>query len=68
MLVNVKNYTIRWMMAKLLVRRNLLPSIKNFDVLNMLRFSLWGPDIFPKEAFEDLRTRNPGKPSLDELL
>ena len=40
MLVNVKNDTIRWMMAKMLVRRNLLPNIKNFNVLNMLRFTL----------------------------
>ena len=55
-------------MAKMLVRRNLLPNIKNFNVLNMLRFSMWGPDIFPKEAFEDLRTKNPGKTSLDALL
>ena len=42
------------MMAKMQVRRNLLPNLQNFDVLNMLRFSLWGPDIFPKEAFEEL--------------
>ena len=55
-------------MAKMLVKRNLLPNIRNFNVLNMLRFTLWGPDIFPKEAFEDLRSKNPGKTNLDALL
>ena len=34
----------------------------------MLRFSLWGPDIFPKEAFDELKARHPGKTSLDALL
>ena len=70
MLVNVKNDTIRWMMAKMQVRRNLLTNLQNFDVLNMLRFSLclWGPDIFPKEAFEELRAKHPGKSNLDALL
>ena len=50
------------------VRRNLLPNLQNFDVLNMLRFSLWGPDIFPKEAFEELKAKHPGKSNLDALL
>ena len=56
------------MVAKMQVRRSLLPNYKNFDVLNMLRFSLWGPDIFPKEAFDELKARHPGKTSLDALL
>ena len=68
MLVNVKNDTIRWMVAKMQVRRSLLPNYQNFDVLNMLRFSLWGPGIFPKEAFDELRAKHPGKSSLDALL
>ena len=68
MLVNIKNDTIKWMMSKMMVRRNLLPNIRNFNVLNMLRFSMWGPGIFPKEAFEDLRAKNPGKTNLDALL
>ena len=68
MLVNIKNDIIRWMMSKMMVRRNLLPNIKNFNVLNMLRFSMWEPGIFPKEALKDLRDRNPGKSNLDALL
>ena len=68
MLVNVKNDAIRWMVAKMQVRRSLLPNYQNFDVLNMLRFSLWGPDIFPKEAFDELKAKYPGKSSLDALL
>ena len=68
MLVNIKNDTIKWMMSKMMVRRNLLPNIRNFNVLNMLRFSMWGPGIFPKEAFEDLRASFPGKTNLDALL
>ena len=68
MLVNIKNDTIRWMSSKMMVRRNLLPNIKNFNVLNMIRFSMWGPEIFPKEVFEDLRAKNPGKTNLDALL
>ena len=55
-------------MAKMLVKRNLLPNIRNFNVLNMLRFTLWGPDIFPKKAFEGLRTKNLGKTNLVALL
>ena len=55
-------------MPKNIVRRNLLPNIKNFNILNMFKFSMWVKDIFPKEAFEDLRTKNPGKTSLDALL
>ena len=55
MLVNIKTDTIRWMVAKMQVRRSLLPNYQNFDVLNMLRFSLWGPDNFPKEAFDELK-------------
>ena len=68
MLVNIKNDTIRWMVAKMQVRRSLLPSLQNFDVLNMLRFSLWGLEIFPKEAFDELRAKHLGKSSLDALL
>ena len=32
MLVNIKNDTIRWMVAKMKVRRSLLPSLQNFDM------------------------------------
>ena len=67
MLVNIKNDTIRWMVAKMKVR-SLLPSLQNFDILNMLRFSLWNQDIFPKDAFDELRKKHPGKSSLDALL
>ena len=40
MLVNIKNDTIKWMMSKMMIRRNLLLNIRNFNVFNMLRFSI----------------------------
>ena len=49
------------------VRKHLLPNMSNFHDIEMLRFSLWGPDIFPEEAFENLRNRNPGK-NIEALL
>ena len=55
-------------MSKMAVRKNLLPNMTNFSVLEMLRFSLWGPSIFPKEAFENLKLRNPGKTNLEAVL
>ena len=54
------------MMSKMAVRKH-LPNMSNFHILEMLRFSLWGPDIFPEEAFENLRNRNPGK-NIEALL
>ena len=56
------------MVAKMRVRRSLLPSLQNFNVLNMLKFTLWNQDIFPIEAFEDLNKKHPGKSNLDALL
>ena len=67
-LVNVKNDAIHWMMSKMMVRKHLLPNMVNFNVIEMLRFSLWGPEIFPKEAFENLKDKNPGKNNLEQLL
>ena len=64
----IKNDTIRWMFAKMRVRRSLLPNLQNFDVLSMLKFSLWNQDIFPKDAFDELRKKYPGKASLDAIL
>ena len=66
-LVNIKNDAIKWMMSKIMMKIH-LPNMRNYNVLNMLRFSLWGPSIFPKEAFKDLRERNPGKTNLDAVL
>ena len=68
MMVNIKNDTIRWMFAKMKVRRSLMPNLHNFDVLSMLKFSLWNPDIFPKDAFDELKKKYPGKASLDSVL
>ena len=55
-------------MSKMMVRKHLLPNMANYNVLEMLRFSLWGPSIFPKEAFENLKLRNPGKTNLEAVL
>ena len=49
------------------VRQHILPNILSSHVIWMPRFSLWGPEIFPEEAFENLRNRNPGK-NLEALL
>ena len=68
MLVNVKNDTISWMMAKMQVRKDLLPILRNLDVLNMLKSSLWGPDIFPEEAIDKLKAKHPRVFNLKELL
>ena len=68
MLVNVKNDTISWMMAKMQVRKDLLPNTRNINVLNMLKSSLWGRDIFPEEAIEKLRDKFPGVSNLKALL
>ena len=48
-LVNRINDAIKWM-SKIMVRRHFLPNMRNYNVLNMSRFLLWGPSIFPKEA------------------
>ena len=66
-LVNVKVDAINWMMSKMAVRKSLLPNMKNQHVCDMLKSSLWDPDIFPEEAFGDLKTRNPGR-KLESLL
>ena len=55
------------MISKMAMRKHLLPNMKNHHVCEMLKSSLWGPDIFPEEAFEDLKTRNPGR-KLESLL
>ena len=68
LMVNIKNDTIRWMFAKMKVRRSLTPNLRNFDVLGMLKFSLWNPDIFPKDAFDELKKKYPGRASLDSVL
>ena len=68
LMINIKNDTIRWMFAKMRVRRSLTPNLCNFDVLSMLKFPLWNPEIFPKEAFEDLKKKYPGRSSLDSTL
>ena len=67
-MINIKNDTIRWMFAKMRVRRSLTPNTRNFNVLSMLKFPLWNSEIFPKEAFEDLRKKYPGRSSLDSTL
>ena len=67
LLVNLKHDTIKWMMSKLAVRKSLLPNATNFHVLAMLRSSLWGPSLFPKEAFEELKAKNQGK-NLETVL
>ena len=55
------------MMSKMAVRQHIIPNILSPHVIEMLKFSLWGPEIFPEEAFENLRSRNPGK-NLEALL
>ena len=60
LMVNIKNDTICWMFAKMKVRRSLTPNLRNFDVLGMLKFFLWNPDIFPKDAFDELKKKYPG--------
>ena len=67
-LVNIKNDTTTWMLAKMRVRRNLLHNFRNRNVLLMLRHTMWSPDIFPKTAFDDLRSKNPGNTNLESLL
>ena len=68
LMINFKNDTIRWMFAKMRVRRSLTPNTRNFNVLSMLKSTLWNSEIFPKEAFEDLRKKYPGRSSLDSTL
>ena len=50
------------------VRNNLLPNKSNLDVLNMLKSTLWCPDIFPEEAIEKLKAKHPRVFNLKELL
>ena len=45
-----------------------MPNLQNFDVLSMLKFSIWNQDIFPKDAFDELSKKYPGKASLDAIL
>ena len=68
LMVNIKNDIIRWMFAKMRVRRSLTPNLRNFDVLGMLKFSLWNPEIFPKDAFDELKKKYPGRANLDSVL
>ena len=49
------------------MRPPIIPNVSSPHVIEMLKFSLWGPEIFPEEAFENLRNRNPGK-NLEALL
>ena len=67
LLVNLKHDTIKWMMSKLAVRKNILPNHSNHHVLAMLRSSLWGPSLFSKEAFAELKDKNAGK-NLENVL
>ena len=66
-LVNVKVDAINWMMSKMAVRRDLIPNIRNQHVCDMLGSSLWDPNIFPDEAFVDLRAKSYGR-KLESLL
>ena len=66
-LVNVKVDAINWMMSKMAVRRDLIPNIRNQHVCDMLGSSLWDPDIFPDEAFVDLRAKSQGR-KLESML
>ena len=68
MLVNVKNDTISWMAAKMEVRLSLLPNKSNLDVLNMLKSTLWCPDIFPEGAIQKLKAKYPRVLNLKALL
>ena len=67
-LVNVKSDVITWMTSKMAVRKSLLPNLLNFNVILMLESSLWGHEIFSKEAFEKLQKKNVGKNDLQSLL
>ena len=59
LLVNVKNDTIRWMAAKMEVRLSLLYNKGNLDVVQLLRSTLWCPDIFPKRNIQKLKAKYP---------
>ena len=48
-------------------RLHILPRREHPPARQMLSSSLWGPELFPEEAFENLKTRNPGK-DLETLL
>ena len=58
---------INWMMSKMAVRKNIISNMRNQHVCDMLSSTLWDPDIFPDEAFVDLRTRGQGR-KLESLL
>ena len=68
LLVNVKNDTIRWMTAKMEVRLSLLYNKGNLDVVQLLRSTLWCPDIFPKRNIQKLKAKYPGVSNLKTFL
>ena len=55
------------MLSKMAVRQHILSNCGKPEVRDMLTFSLWGPEIFPEEAFEFLKNRYPGK-TFESLL
>ena len=59
-LSQLKYFISRWMIAKMKLRKDILRDNKDNIQLNinfLLQQSLWDPDIFPKDSFNQLRER-----------
>ena len=61
LLPQLKYAIVRWMIAKMRLRKDILKDNANEDInLNIqyfLKQSLWDPDIFPKDSFTHIRDR-----------
>ena len=54
-LPNIKYFVIKWMSAKMRLRKEILHHQDNPLVRVLLRSNMWDPSIFPTEAFEELK-------------
>ena len=54
-LPNIKYFVIKWMSAKMRLRKEILHNQDNPLIRILLRSNMWDASIFPKEAFEELK-------------
>ena len=58
-LPNLKSFTLKWMSAKMEVRKSVLENRTNTSARQLLKSSLWHPNVFPNEPLDRLKDKGP---------
>ena len=67
-LPNIRYFVVKWMAAKMRLRKEILHNQDTNPVRILLKSNMWDPSIFPKEAFDEARnSKNSGLRTLLNL-